>query len=233
MTLQILAIGSDPKTVKGEKLGVLTAIFYGAPANEAGQKKSLCPNSTVGCRNDCLFKAGRGVMPSVVNARIRKTRWYLERTQEFLDQLDLDILEVERLAKAKGMKPAIRLNGTTDILWERHCVMDRHPNVQFYEYTKFPRKVREKRPDNLDLTFSLSETDYSKQWAQDWQAIGVNTAVVFSTKKGEPLPSTFMGLPVIDGDLSDARFLDPKGVIVGLRAKGKARHDTSGFVQQV
>jgi hypothetical protein len=26
------------------------------------------------------------------------------------------------------------------------------------------------------------------------------------------------------------RFLDPKGVVVGLKAKGKAKKDTTGFV---
>ena len=47
------------------------------------------------------------------------------------------------------------------------------------------------------------------------------------------LPKTFKGLPVIDGDKDDLRFLDPQGVIVGLIAKGKAKQDKSGFVIDV
>jgi hypothetical protein len=49
------------------------------------------------------------------------------------------------------------------------------------------------------------------------------------------LPATFTiggkSFPVINGDETDLRFLDAKGVIVGLRAKGKARKDTTGFVR--
>ena len=40
-------------------------------------------------------------------------------------------------------------------------------------------------------------------------------------------------MPVINGDKTDMRFKDPVGVIVGLKAKGKARKDTSGFVIDV
>ena len=64
-------------------------------------------------------------------------------------------------------------------------------------------------------------------------ASGVNVAVVFNTRKGKALPTTWNSLPVIDGDAHDLRFLDPRtphGIIIGLRAKGRARKDTSGFV---
>jgi hypothetical protein len=44
------------------------------------------------------------------------------------------------------------------------------------------------------------------------------------------LPKKYLGRKVIDGDETDLRFLDPKNSIVGLIAKGKARHDQSGFV---
>ena len=46
------------------------------------------------------------------------------------------------------------------------------------------------------------------------------------------IPISFRGLPTVDGDKNDLRFLDPKGVAVALYAKGKAKHDTSGFVQE-
>ena len=54
---------------------------------------------------------------------------------------------------------------------------------------------------------------------------GMNVAAVFNE-----LPSEWMGLPVIDGDLNDLRFKDPRPCIVGLLAKGSAKKDDSGFV---
>jgi len=50
--------------------------------------------------------------------------------------------------------------------------------------------------------------------------------VVFSTTRGAPLPIEFLGVPVIDSDAHDLRYLDPIGVIVGLRAKGRAARRT-------
>jgi hypothetical protein len=43
----------------------------------------------------------------------------------------------------------------------------------------------------------------------------------------------FKGLKVIDGDTHDMRFLDEPNSVVGLKAKGKARQDKSGFVINV
>ena len=53
---------------------------------------------------------------------------------------------------------------------------------------------------------------------------------MFSTHRGDALPGTWHGFPVIDGDLHDCRFLDPKGVVVGLRAKGGGKGSQSPFV---
>jgi hypothetical protein len=58
-------------------------------------------------------------------------------------------------------------------------------------------------------------------------------AVVFHVKKGQALPKAWQGKTVIDGDEHDARYDDPQGVIVGLRAKGQAINDTTGFVVAV
>ena len=58
-----------------------------------------------------------------------------------------------------------------------------------------------------------------------------NVAVVFRDK----IPKSYKGYEVIDGDDSDLRFLDKfksweTGGIVGLKAKGPAKKDKSGFV---
>jgi len=57
---------------------------------------------------------------------------------------------------------------------------------------------------------------------------GGNVAVVF-----DQIPTAYYGREVIDGVSTDLRFLDPFGVIVGLEAKGEAKHDNSGFVKRV
>ncbi len=99
---------------------------------------------------------------------------------------------------------------------------------QFYDYTKIlGRKVSE--ISNYHLTFSAADgndIDVTKAVAQ-----GYNVAVVFGIKKTLPMPEDYVGMPVFNGDDSDLRFLDPKGVVVGLYAKGKAKKDTSGFVK--
>jgi hypothetical protein len=107
--------------------------------------------------------------------------------------------------------------------------------VQFYDYTKVPKPwERTRHAPNYALTFSRSESN--EVACADALRNGVNVAVVFSTRKGQPLPATWQGVKVVDGDIDDLRFLDEKGgVVVGLRAKGKARRPEvqGGFVVQV
>ena len=91
------------------------------------------------------------------------------------------------------------------------------PQVQFYDYTKIPN--RRNVPSNYHLTFSRSETNH-----QDVILSQNNVAVVFDV-----LPATYLGRTVIDGTETDLRFLDPQNVVVGLKANGKAKQDTSGF----
>lgn len=136
-----------------------------------------------------------------------------------------------RKAKREKLIPAVRVNGTSDLPWLALMMASEFPNVVFYDYTKHARAWERVTP-NYHLTFSHSETNE----AETMRALdhGLNVAVVFDTKKGSPLPSTFLGRPVIDGDLHDLRFLDGyKGSVIGLRAKGPAKKDTSGFVVPV
>lgn len=232
--MNYLSIGADAKTVKGQKKGVLTGILYLAP-HTLGGGKSLCPFSTAGCRAVCLYSAGRGAFTNVQTARIRKTKEFLADPVAFCDKLAEDIRALVKQAKAKGMVPAVRLNGTTDIEWERFNIIQRFPDVQFYDYTKWPPTQRKNLPPNYQLTYSFSEATHSPEWAAAWQARKVNTAVVFH----KTLPDEFVvgdkRRKVIDGDESDLRFTDPKGVVVGLKTKGKARPAEFGpghFVQE-
>jgi hypothetical protein len=203
---------------------------------------SLYPNYTIcagsksaQCMDACLKHAGRGVFPNVKDARQRKTEWFMAQPTGFKVQLVSEIESLIKKASKQGKAVRLRLNCFSDIAWESEaCVRNgtgylgfpqAFPEVEFYDYTKRANRLG-KTPSNYHLTFSYSGVDsYAKQ-VEVAQKSGANMAVVFYKN----LPVTFKGKPVIDGDLHDARIDDPQGVIVGLRAKGPARQDMTGFV---
>jgi len=179
----------------------------------------------------------------VQSARMRKAQWFYNDRASFMDQLYDDVKKFEAYCIKRGIKPCVRLNGTTDIRWENiwikggKSIIDHFPNVQWYDYTKIAnRKVR--HLSNYHLTWSYSNADPRYAAMLD-KAIenGMNAAVVFRSNFIEVKPKcwhTWNGYPVIDGDKDDLRFLDPKGGhIVALYAKGAAKKDNSGFVQEV
>lgn len=218
----------NAKTIKGEELGFLTGILYLAPANEAG-RGNLCAGKTTGCETGCLFTAGRASFtPSIIVARIAKTHFLFDDREAFLNSLRYDISALIRKAKREKLTPAVRINGTSDQPWIALQMAQEFPSVQFYDYTKLPHAWTRVRA-NYHLTFSHSETNANECRAA--LAHGLNVAVVFDVKRGAELPTEFMGARVIDGDMHDLRFLNGyDGAIIGLRAKGEAKKDTSGFV---
>ena len=233
--MKLLTIG-NPKTLKGEKEGYLTFILHLAPADVSGYQ--TCPKATAGCKAACLNTAGRGGMfkpggtNTIQEARKRKTRMFFEQRDAFMNLLVEDIQRGIKYAQKRGFIPVFRLNGTSDIAWEKirvgefRNVMEMFPTVQFYDYTKI--LGRKNIPFNYQLTFSRAESN--EMDTRLAASAGMNVAVVFSTKV---LPTVYLGRPVFNGDESDLRFLDPKGVVVGLYAKGRAKKDTSGFVVKV
>jgi len=230
--MKLLSIG-NPKILKGMKQGYMTYILHLAPADVSGY--NTCPKATAGCKAACLNTAGRGGMFKkgettnvIQQARIRKTKFFFEDRENFLATLKDDIRKAIKQSEKKGLIPVFRLNGTSDIAWEKYGVIQEFPNVQFYDYTKIlGRKVNGLA--NYQLTFSAADgNDLDVRRAIKE---GYNVATVFGIKKSQPMPETYEGMPVFNGDDSDLRFLDPKGVVVGLYAKGKAKKDTSGFVK--
>jgi hypothetical protein len=227
----LIRAGGDAKTIKGNDSGYLTAIMYMTPYKTL--EHNLCPMAeTAGCLEGCLNTAGRGSMNSVQKGRARKAQWFVKDRNGFMAQLVKDLTRFQNYCERRDLNPAIRLNGTTDIRWELikvngQTIFDLFPNITFYDYTKIAN--RRNLPNNYHLTFSYSATNatYLKQ-VDIAKANGLNIAVVFRNK--ENIPSEFIGLPTIDGDKTDLRFLDPKQSIVALYAKGKARKENSGFV---
>tara|TARA_R110001632_G_scaffold6539_4_gene26728 strand:+ start:5866 stop:6561 length:696 start_codon:yes stop_codon:yes gene_type:complete len=203
-----------------------------APYNLSGVA-NVCPNASAGCAAACLFSAGRGRFNNVIQARVNRTKFFFADKKGFFAQLYKETKAAQRKATKEGKRLALRLNTISDIAWEKikidgKNVFDTFPDIQFWDYTKSPQRMTAflngELPDNYHLTFSRSEENESLVKAV--VASNGNVAAVF---RGE-LPKTYMGKPVISGDNSDLRFLDPKGCIVGLVEKGLAKKDTTGFV---
>lgn len=235
---KLLSVSSDAKTIKGEYFGILTGILYLAPYNLSGYQ--VCPMASKGCAAACLFTAGHGIYKKVQDSRIKRTKMFFEDRENFMAIIVEDIAKVVRKAKRLGMTPAIRLNGTSDIAWEKFRVnrdgvsyrniMEAFPDVQFYDYSKILGRKTALKIKNYHLTFSLAEDNDANALVALEE--GYNVAVVMNIPRAGKLPKKWGGYPVIDGDKNDLRFLDKKGGhIVGLRMKGKARSDTSGFVR--
>jgi hypothetical protein len=224
---------ANPKIQKGTKLGYLSFILHLAPADVSGY--NTCPKATAGCKAACLNTAGRGGMfkkgettNTIQKARIRKARYFFEQRQDFMLDLYTDIKRAIKFAERKGLTPVFRLNGTSDLSWEKYDmlpglnVFECFPDVQFYDYTKVPKRKVEGIA-NYHLTFSQADGNGKDA---DWAiSKNMNVTVVF-----DKIPATYKGKEVFNADDTDLRFLDPKGVVLGLKAKGRAKKDTTGFV---
>ena len=225
---------NNHKTIKGEKFGYITYIMYMSPFTQNSKGINLCPHASAGCSAACLFKSGFGGMYNAVEkGRVNKTEWYLNNREEFMLTLEKEIGAAIKRHKDKAIV-TFRLNGTSDIRWEKIKVRDGknifelYPEVQFYDYTKNPLRFNNELPLNYHLTFSRSETN-------DKDVInllkrGFNVAMVFNE-----VPKMYLGYKVINGDESDLRHLDLKGVIVGLTYKnntGKGAKEANIFARE-
>jgi hypothetical protein len=226
----------NSKTIKGEKLGFKTFIIYLSPHKQNSLGKNLCSGASEGCIKSCLFTAGLGgVYASIPKSRKNKTEYFLHNREGFLQQA---YKEIAKGFEKYGDNMAVRLNGTSDIPFENMLLnglslMQHFPHIQFYDYTKVMSRLLKPLPSNYHLTYSMSETPISKINSITALSMGFNVAMVFNTKKNNALPETYQGFEVVDGDENDLTFLRPKGTIIGLRAKGEAKKDLTGFVVNV
>ncbi len=220
------------KTMKGEKLGYMTYILYMSPFTDNTKGINVCSHATKGCAEACLVGSGFGGMYTTVKeGRRNKTEYFLSSRNEFLFQVKAEIQKALDKQKGKAII-TVRLNGTSDIPWEKFRVFEGdknifevYPNVQFYDYTKNYLRFDKVLPKNYHLTFSRSEKNHDK--AIEILNRGFNVAMVFDT-----LPEKFVGFKVINGDETDLRFKDEKGVIVGLKYKkmtGKGADNSLAF----
>jgi len=239
-TKNLLSVSADAKTIKGEKMGYLTGILYLAPNDLSGFQ--VCAKATDGCKKACLYTSGQGRFSNVQQARINKTRWFFLHRVSFMAQMVKNIKSLIRKALKGNMIPVVRLNGTSDIPFEKiKCVrngvtynspMEAFSDIQFYDYTKILGRKKVDTLPNYHLTFSMAESNDDDCLTA--LANGLNVAVVMAVGKNTPKPKTWKGYPVVDGDKNDLRFLDSTngGHIVSLYAKADAKKDTSGFVRK-
>ena len=222
---------NNAKTIKGEKLGYKSYILYMSSFKDNSKGINLCSHASKGCSDSCLVGSGMGgIYTTVQNGRRNKAEWFLENRNEFLNTLVKEISNAIKLNKDKAI-PVFRLNGTTDITWEKFKIKDNKnifelfPDTQFYDYTKNYKRFEKELPKNYHLTFSRSEINHKK--AMELLIRGFNVAMVFNK-----LPNTFEGFKVINADLDDLRFLDEKNVVCGLKYKkmtGKGANNKLAF----
>lgn len=223
---------SSAKTVKGQSIGYLTGIVYLVPDD------NLCPLAKLaGCFEGCLKSSGRGAFNSVQLARQSKTDFFYQNQKAFLLSLCADIWTLQNRAKNLSLIPLVRPNGTSDIPFENLPVIDDKnifqlfPDVQFYDYTKHPsRNLEGKTFGNYDLTYSFSAIT-PKPISIKGLTNKHNSRVAVVFQKQSDIPDSFRSWPVVDGDNTDVRHIEPKGVVVALYAKGKAKRENNGFVQ--
>ena len=228
-------LGDPESNLKLHKTGYSASklsVVYGLslmPADASGVDACLwrSPECTAVC---VLVTAGKSSLPSVRKARTVKTLFLRENPGAFV----LVLADEVRRAATKHGEVAVRLNVASDLRWERIAPdLFNLPHVTFYDYTKAPAGQRDQLGGKYHLTFSVSEKRASEGEALRWLEDGGNAAVVFSTKKGQPLPETWNGYPVLDGDITDARHEDLPSSVVGLRAKGSGRKlAVGGFVKE-
>ena len=221
------------KTIKGEKADYLSAILYLMP-HASGGGVTLCPHSTPACREMCLAGAGMSGLPLQLAAKQRRTDLFHRDRVTFLDLICGDVETLVAIAEHEGVKPAVRLNGSSDIIWERVApdLFDAFPHVAWYDYAKIPFEHRAPKL-GYHLTYSV-EGPKDMVRAVEYLRHGQSVAVVVEKHQVEQMAGQELYLDgvtatFVNGDESDLRFLDPPSSIVLLKPKGRVRTtSTSG-----
>jgi len=208
-----------------------TYAVYLAPANTSGY--NTCPYSTLECRMGCLNTSGRVAIEIfskknvIQNARIKKTRLFYEHQEFYMDWLIAEIKSKKAKAKRDGFYFSVRLNATSDIDWQNvlhhgQTIFEIFSDVQFYDYTKNPYKF-----DNIAPNYHLTLSYTGRNWTKCLEMLskGHNVAMVFNVKHENDIPAMYKGFKVVNGDLTDYRVDDAKGIIVGLKWKRIANRE--------
>ena len=214
---------SSGKIAKNMKENQLTYVLYLMPSKGSGY--NVCAMATKECIKGCLNTSGRAKMATsakmMERARLIKTKLFFEDRNFFMNWLVAELKTGQRKANRMGLSFSARLNGTSDLNWNAYkvngkTIFELFPTVQFYDYTKIVTKFDSLAP-NYQLTYSY--TGYNWDSSKKVLDNDNNVAIVFNIAKNRALPMTYKGYKVVDGDVTDYRPNDGKGVIVGLRWK--------------
>ena len=222
-------IGTSIKVLKNKKDKYLTGIIYLSPAHESIKYGGFhtCPKASNGCALACLGKNSRRLkMERGFNSKLWKTLLLKYRPDLFKLLLFRDLRNLIKRAKKQKLKPACRLNGCSDLLWEIKMpeIFEEFPTIQFYDYTKIKSRLK-CVPSNYHLTFSRSENN-EKECIEVLKE-GFNVAVVFKDLQ-KAINMGWNGYPVFDADITDFRPKDKFG-IAGLSVKARVK-DKTGFI---
>lgn len=236
-TLKIKNLLSKGDTnAKTAKNSLESYILYLAPYKQNSKGINLCPNASKGCIKSCLFTAGRGKFSNVQQSRINKANFYVNDKLGFLAQLLKELNNINKRAKKEGKKIAIRLNGTSDIDFIGQIknnfdldILTEFTNLVFYDYTKILGKIEKYKGQNYYLTFSRSEETTNDQIKKAIE-LGANVSAVFKNELPNFYKIDNLNIQVINGDKTDIEMIFNRGKILGLKAKGQAKKDTTNFV---
>jgi hypothetical protein len=179
----------------------------------------------------------------------------LAHPQHFVHLLNGEINAHKASAHAEGMVPGVRLNVTSDIPYEKHVpnLFHKHPDVQFYDYTKLHQRVmdqnKEGHPKNYHLTLSSTGEGEESNNHHVVNALkaGHVAAMVYQRGKDVPMPhhvedvQTGKRWKAVEGDADDNTF-DRKethgvphheGVVSALELKGVKNSDAVHFAHKV
>lgn len=195
---------------------------------------NLCVMASEGCALACLVFSGQSGMPAAQMGQAARTAFLLSRPRECGLIIGAEIAAALR----RHGRINLRLNTTSDIRWEHVSpeMVDAlaAAGVVLYDYTAHQPADRVES-DAYQLTYSAKEPAHTTdEYLAGILAGGSNVAMPFTTPRGHALPATWNGFPVIDGDESDERRNDPRGVVVGLRAKGHRwkKDNAAGFIRE-
>jgi len=170
--------------------------------------KHLCVNYKL-CIKTCLaFKGLAKVYPSVIKSRKAKSEYFVNDTDTFIKQLIREIKNQEKRALKKNKKAVVRLNGFTDIDYEKFGIFKLFPNVQFYDYSADYERVLNNNNPNLHYTFSYKGNNLKE--CIELLKNDVSIAVI-----DMPENQFFNDYDVehIDGDKHDFRFKHGKAIV--------------------
>jgi hypothetical protein len=210
---------NQAKMLKSTGKGYLSGCLNLAPAyNYRGH--NTCPYAGQ-CKASCLQYCGRNGMSMARLARERKTMLFYDDLDTFRYMLFADLAALRAKAKREDVVPTFRFNCLSDISIEDYLpdMFSAFPEIQFIDYTKVYSRMFKELPDNYHLTYSINEKTPAGIINKIYSNTRFNCAAVFE----KPVPSRYKFdgklYPVISGDESDLRHLDPRQAIVGLKYK--------------